>query len=206
MSELVQRRKAMAEKMMQDAICDAAATVLAEVGFAALTMERVAEEVGASKGTLYNYFRDKDALVIEVIERTFLPVEAETNRVLAGQDDMAAALLRAARIILAGVEKRRALGQVLCGGELSPAVASVLSAKRLFLHGLFEEAFRKAEAAGVLRVSCERPQNLGRCLALTLRGMVDLHILHAEDCPSVDQEVSLLEQCMIRPWFKKTPK
>ena len=52
----MQRRRAMAEEMMHRAICDAAAAVLADVGFTALTMERVAEAAGVSKGTLYNYF------------------------------------------------------------------------------------------------------------------------------------------------------
>ena len=201
MSELVQRRKAMADEMMRDAICEAAETVLAQVGFEAFTMERVAEAVGASKGTLYNYFRDRDALVMAVVERTFAPLQEEMNRAFAEQTDLAGALVQAARVILTAAEQRRGLGQVLCGRELSPALNAMLFAKRLQFHSLFEETFRKAAAAGLLRGPCERPEHLGRCLALALHGMVDLHIYHPDACPSVDQEVALLEQSMIRPWF-----
>lgn len=201
MSELVQRRKAMAEEMMRDAICEAAATVLAEVGFEALTMERVAEAVGSSKGTLYNYFHDKDALVTAVVERTFSPLMTEMSRAFDAPTDIAAALVRAVQVILEGVVERRALGQVLCGRELSPVLSATLLGRRLRLHGLFEEAFRQAAAAGLLRMPCEHPEQLGRCLALALHGVIDLHIHHADVCPSVEQEVRILEQCMIRPWF-----
>ncbi len=204
MSDLVQRRKAMTDEMMRTAICDAAAAVLAEVGFASLTMERVAEAVGASKGTLYNYFRDKDALVMAVVERTFAPLQAEMNRAFADETNPGGALVQAIRVILTDIVERRALGQVLCGRELSPALDAMLLERRLQFHSLFEKTFRKAAAAGLLRTSCEHPEHLGRCLALALHGMVDLHIFHPEVCPPVEQEVAFLEESMIRPWFKGT--
>lgn len=203
MNELVQRRKAMTDEMMRDAICEAAATVLAEVGFAALTMERVAEAVGASKGTLYNYFSDKDALVLEVIARTFSPVQAEVDRVFAEQTDIPGLLVQAVRVILTRIEERRALGQVLCGRELSPVVNADLRESHLRIQAQFREVFRKAGAAGLLRVSCEHPEELGRFFALALHGVIEERFLHAPDRQSVEQEVALIECCLIQPWFKK---
>lgn len=203
MSELVQRRKAMADEMMRDAICDAAATVLARVGFAALTMERVAEAVDVSKGTLYNYFHDKDTLVLEVIERTFAPMRAEVERVFAEQSDIPGVLVHAVRVILTGLEERRALGQVLCGRELSPVIDADLRDKHLRMQGQFKALFRKAGKAGLLRVSCEHPEELGRFFGLALDGVIEERFLHSPDRPSVEQEVSLIECCLIQPWFKK---
>jgi AcrR family transcriptional regulator len=43
-----------------------AATLFAEHGYGAASMNRVAEAAGVSKATLYHYFRDKDALLFEI--------------------------------------------------------------------------------------------------------------------------------------------
>lgn len=204
MSELVQRRKALTDELMRTAICDAGAAVLAEVGFAALTMDRVAEAADVSKGTLYNYFRDKDALVVEVAERTYAPLRQETERIFAERPDHGGSLIRGARIILAGIVERRALGRVLCVREL-PALENMLFAKRMRLHRLFADAFTRAAAAGLLREPCEHPEQLGRCLALAMHGMIDLHIHHPDVCPTVEEDVLFLERYLIRPWFKGTP-
>lgn len=44
-----------------------AETILLSQGFAETTMQRVAEEAGASKETLYRHFKSKDDLLIEVV-------------------------------------------------------------------------------------------------------------------------------------------
>ena len=201
MSRLVEQRKTMADKLMRDAICDAAAAVLAEVGFTVLTMERVAEAAGVSKGTLYNYFEDKDALALEVIERTFAPLYVEVDRVLAEDRDIPEILLDMTRTILTGIEQHRALGQVLCGRELSPRLNAALRERHLRARMQFTEMFRRAAAAGRLRVACADPDALGRTFAVVLRGVIDERIRYAGDCPSVDDEILCLERFMIRPWF-----
>ena len=71
MSLLTEKRRAASEELMQEGILSAATAVLGEVGFQALTMERVARAAGVAKGTLYNYFKDKDDLVGQVIEFAF---------------------------------------------------------------------------------------------------------------------------------------
>ena len=48
-----------------DALLDAAATVVDEVGFDRLTTAQVAELSGASIGTVYRYFPDRIALLVE---------------------------------------------------------------------------------------------------------------------------------------------
>lgn len=44
-------------------ILDAASELAREVGFSHLTMEKVAEKAGVSKGTIYTYFKDKQELL-----------------------------------------------------------------------------------------------------------------------------------------------
>jgi AcrR family transcriptional regulator len=54
---------------MQEAILDAAAQLLHEEGFEALTMRAIAERVGVSHMVLYNYFENRDALLGALRER-----------------------------------------------------------------------------------------------------------------------------------------
>jgi AcrR family transcriptional regulator len=53
----------------REAILDVAAEVFMEVGFSAASMSVIAARVGGSKGTLYNYFRNKDELFEAYIGR-----------------------------------------------------------------------------------------------------------------------------------------
>lgn len=52
-----------------EAIVEAAAQVFARHGYAAGTTNRIAERAGVSIGTLYQYFPNKDAILIALIER-----------------------------------------------------------------------------------------------------------------------------------------
>jgi AcrR family transcriptional regulator len=49
-------------------IIDAAASVFVQYGFAATNLDRIADLAAISKGTIYRYFEDKDALFAKVIE------------------------------------------------------------------------------------------------------------------------------------------
>ena len=49
-------------------------------GFDVTTMERIAAEVDIAKGTLYNYFPVKEAIVSEYIRRTFAGPRTSTSR------------------------------------------------------------------------------------------------------------------------------
>jgi AcrR family transcriptional regulator len=62
------------------AILDAAARVFEERGFDAGTTNRVAEKAGVSIGSLYEYFPNKDALLVAVVERE---LERERSKLLA---------------------------------------------------------------------------------------------------------------------------
>ncbi len=200
MSDLVQRRKALADEVMREGICKAAASVLAEVGYAALTMERVAEATGVSKGTLYNYFQDKDALVLEVIEQAFAGLVRSLDEALAKASGPVAAVRETVRLALLGIEERRALGQALCSHMLSPRVEGYLRERQLSLRRRFSELLRQAQAAGLLRVSAA-PEVLGRFLALVLDGVVAERMRHGEESPPVGDEFRAIEELLLREWF-----
>ncbi len=65
-------------------IQEAVVRLLSQQGAEALTMDRVAEEAGVAKGTLYVYFNDKRALLEAVKEVTFAGVRQELWGILDG--------------------------------------------------------------------------------------------------------------------------
>ncbi len=83
-----------------DAILDAAARVFAQEGYAATTTNRVAEVAGVSIGSLYQYFPNKDALIVALHHRHSAQMRAVMTTVLdassgASLRDSLAALVRA---------------------------------------------------------------------------------------------------------------
>jgi AcrR family transcriptional regulator len=58
----------------RDAILDAALTEFSEQGFTAARLDDVARRAGVAKGTIYLYFRDKDALFQQLIHTMLTPV------------------------------------------------------------------------------------------------------------------------------------
>jgi len=67
-------------------ICAAALEVFAEKGFAAAKLEEIARRAGVSKGTLYLYFSDKEAIFREVVRSAIRPnIEYISSAVLGAQ-------------------------------------------------------------------------------------------------------------------------
>ena len=85
MARLSERRRELLTSMMQDSIYEAVAAVLAEHGIRGMTMDRVAEQAEVAKGSLYNYFPNKQALLQFVHEKALAPVLAKRARGLVGR-------------------------------------------------------------------------------------------------------------------------
>jgi AcrR family transcriptional regulator len=94
-------------------IADASLQLFLERGLDNVTIDDITQATGVAKGTFYNYFDDKEALVESVIA----PVRAE---LLAGFNTCGRALV-AARGVEAMFEAYRALGATLAGAILTHA-------------------------------------------------------------------------------------
>src|SRR5262245_428076 len=68
-----ERRRPQAEARRQ-AILDAALTVFAAQGYEAARLDDVAARAGVAKGTLYLYFKDKEALFEELVRGAVTPI------------------------------------------------------------------------------------------------------------------------------------
>lgn len=114
MSAILKQRKAAGEALVREAVEEAAVAVLRQKGLAGLTMDAVAEAAGVSKGTLYNYFKNKDDLLEAAHERCFGPLEEQLDALLAKRDAPVIQIVEAmVRAILNYVERDRPLLFVL---------------------------------------------------------------------------------------------
>ena len=93
-----------------DGILDTAAAVVARDGLGALSLHRLAEELGVVPAALYRYFSSKDALTAELQRRTITLLHAELGAALAGVRERAAA----ARLD----ERALALAEIVAASDL----------------------------------------------------------------------------------------
>lgn len=98
MPKLSEKKKELVEGMMKEALHQATVSVLEECGWPGLTMEKVAEKAGVSKGTVYNYFRDKRELVWSVMEGLILKVQERTRDIFSRNENCTDALREMIRV------------------------------------------------------------------------------------------------------------
>jgi AcrR family transcriptional regulator len=85
MARLAERHREALHSMMQEGIYDAAVLVLTRHGLAGLTMDRVADEAGLAKGSLYKYFRNKSSMIRFVHQRTIEPARCRFQEILSSE-------------------------------------------------------------------------------------------------------------------------
>ena len=71
MGKLSQQKQAAVEQMIRESVYAAVLQVLMDHGLEGLTVKRVAAAAHLAAGTLYNYFQDKDALMVYTAVRMF---------------------------------------------------------------------------------------------------------------------------------------
>lgn len=72
----IAERREREKELLRASIIEAARDLLSEQGLAALSMRAIAERIEYSPATIYLYFRDKDALIQEVVQAGFEQLEA----------------------------------------------------------------------------------------------------------------------------------
>ncbi len=70
----------------RDEILKTATDLFSEKGYHELTMEEIAEEIGVSKGTIYNYFSSKENLYLEILKESFEAIEALLQKEIENSD------------------------------------------------------------------------------------------------------------------------
>lgn len=124
-----------------DAILDGAARVLERHGYARGTTNRIAERAGVSIGSLYEYFPDKDAIVVALAERELDREGAEILGVLESapaREPLARVLRRLVEALVAVHARRPALHRIFFEEAAHPprAHACVLRFEESLAHAL----------------------------------------------------------------------
>lgn len=152
MNKLAKRRKTEWDQMMKRSIYEATMTVLNENGFDGLRMDRVAKAAEVATGTLYNYFRDKDELLLHVIDTRFVPIRQRFSEIRDSQGTPPEKLEDIVRAHLNFVEEYRSLVIVITTAEgLSLAVKKGANAKRETVRRIYAEIIDQGIDQGLFR-------------------------------------------------------
>jgi AcrR family transcriptional regulator len=140
-----------AKERKRTAILDAAEQSLARVGYAQLTMERIAEEAGVARRTVYLYFRGKEEAVLGTVDRIVDRVIARLTSLATSQAPAADRLLRmlVERVIIRA-ESVQGYHQAL-DGLFASLRAPLLERRRAYFAreaGLLAAVLREGQRAG----------------------------------------------------------
>ncbi|WP_369048524.1 TetR/AcrR family transcriptional regulator [Tenacibaculum sp. UWU-22] len=72
---------------MRDKILEKSAELFLNLGFKSVTMDDIANEVGASKKTIYSLFKNKSDLILQVTDWVFCNITEGINTILTAQEN-----------------------------------------------------------------------------------------------------------------------
>ena len=135
----------------RERILEEARARFTEQGFAAVSMQQIADAAGVNKATLYYHFTDKETLFAAVMAGEFERLRAGISTAMAGETSLRARLQQAAEFIFAAT--RADFGRL--ASELRQHLTPELR-ERLFQNHpppwqLFRPAIAQAIAAGEIR-------------------------------------------------------
>lgn len=196
-----ERARGVGKAALQQAVLETAGRLLATEGPAALTMRRIAEEIGASTTVLYGSFAGKneiiDAMVIEGHNALRARLD-EIPRSLAPLDRLAATGRVYREAALADPARYQLMfGSTIPGYEMSPAARAAAQGS----FGALEEAVRACIDAGVIKSTVEA-RFVAEILVAAAHGAVSLELAgHFDDPSRAGERFSVLSAASVRPFL-----
>jgi len=176
---LSKARREFVTAMMKDTICDAADSVLKKHGFSGITMDRVATTAGLAKGSLYNYFQDKDDLLQFIYARLVEPFMQAIEEIAAGDLPAPKKLENILRVTLERSDKHKGVIRLLMETNQDQEVRKAIRPRIL---RIYSDIFQR----GILEGSF-RPHNVAHTARMFLGCVTELFELQASDAS--DEEV-----------------
>lgn len=153
-------------------ILDAARMEFARHGVGETTVEDIARAAGVAKGTVYLYYRSKDEILKQLLDRDLTELREETLPSIQAPGDLEERLRRYLTAMLGFFERKRDVIDH-CQLELSPDMRKQIRATLLQLYGeqiaAWETALREAQGASTPEHAATAAANivsLARGLAL----------------------------------------
>lgn len=190
------------QDLKRESIQQAVIRLMCDEGLKSVTMERVAQEVGIAKGTVYLHYRDKQELLDAVKDAALTPMVEEMNQIL-GSDLAPDRKLRQYSLrYLAYFEERRDLFRVLLyEREVTRVWGSryqsdryrrlAEGASRVIRDGMKKEIFREVDAHAAAALFVE--SNMA---------MMNQRMLSTHPNP-VEEDAELVSSIFIRGLKKK---
>ncbi len=121
------KRTRLSPQARRNQILDEAARLVLGEGLHAVTMERLAREVGVSKALVYNYFSDRDRLLAALLEREEADLRDRGFAAALEASDYRELIRQTTRLFL---EQSRDRGALIAALLADPSVARLLEAGR----------------------------------------------------------------------------
>lgn len=158
---------------MRATIMTAAMTVYSNVGVHVATMDGIAKQCGLGKGTVYLYFKSKDALTMALVERIFEEqaekfIDADLSQSL---DEFASKLRDSMTITKENARFVRVFFEVFGPSFASDAIVKKVTGffDRLGVH--YSDQISALQKSGEVSTTIA-PEKTGRALAAIVDGMV----------------------------------
>ncbi len=192
MAQAQEERKEQWAAMMKESLHRAVVRVLLEEGWQGLTMDRVTQAAGMAKGTLYNYFKDKDELLRYAVQSSLDPLDAEIDKVLGSGARPDQKLKEVELCVLRYFDEHRAFFRLLLDPELSgPRMhpkgrdrqqVLILKISRVYAEGVKQGLFRPlpAEKAAAMFVMSSVALVMGRMMRDDKNPIEQEAALHAD--------------------------
>ena len=158
---------------MQNGILDAAMQVFTERGYHAATIADVARAAGLGKGTLYLYFKNKEAMTEAMVERHFAGMETSFVDASLPEtlDDFAASLDATMNVPDEHARFIPVFFEVFGPSFASPSFTAKVASFFERLGNHYAECLKHLQDGGEVRPDVDA-KLLGRTLASTIDGMI----------------------------------
>lgn len=186
----LERKKRMAEFIRRD-ILESAVAVLLDQGFTKFTMDRVAENAGMAKGTVYIYYKNKQALLDAALDFAYEPLQQELHRIIRAEGEPFSKLEQWIRACLVHTEENKSLLRQL-RTVLFATMDHRISEKASWywtLAGMLGTVLEEAAASGKIR-----PVNYVKVSALFIDSINSLmiHRIFSKVEETIEQDVEAL--------------
>lgn len=184
---LSKARKEYVTAMMKDTILEAAGSVLDQYGVNGITMDRVATMAGLAKGSLYNYFQDKNELLHFVFDRLVGPFLQAIEQIAGGDLPAPQKLEEILRVTLERSDRHKRIIRLLSETNQDYKIRKSLRPQVL---QIFSEIIERGIAEGSLR-----PHNVAHTARMFLGCFVELFELQMSNAS--DAEVNEYVEVLI---------
>jgi len=191
MARYTEKQKAALDVLMKDDVYKHAMKIIADEGLGSLTMERIASGVGVSRGTIYNYFDDRDAVLDYLEERTFGPLLATIKEVAASDWQPEEKLTKISEWVFTAVYEDRALVIALTPNKHSGAKRECQMRRRTSALEAIKAVVNEGIAAGVFKNIS--PLLVSELFLGAVTGMIESMVFNGEFQPAEEIVPTMME-------------